>query len=222
MNSPKIRRWPRHGKTQVDILTHIPRTWAQIAGASLSALSTNSQSECDHLPYEGQVVRCEGWGWCVARAWATVQSGILRPLCFAVHQAPHNCNVIQRVGKHISSLAPNGSSNEPSNDTCLPVHSKFEASALPFPNTNCSRLELAIACRDATGDDWRPCWVFRPAIFGMMPFNVASHLCCYFGVHRFFGSWESRTSQFKTCATYPQRCHKQLLEACPPGPTQQC
>ena len=26
------------------------------------------------------------------------------------------CNVIQRVGKHISSLAPNASSNEPSNE----------------------------------------------------------------------------------------------------------
>ena len=37
------------------------------------------------------------------------------------------------VGKHIFSLAPNASSNEPSNDTSIPVHSKFEASALPFP-----------------------------------------------------------------------------------------
>ena len=34
---------------------------------------------------------------------------------------------------------------------------------------------------------------FRPAIFCM---NVASHLCCYFGVFRFFGSpGRSRTSQ---------------------------
>ena len=33
-------------------------------------------------------------------------------------------------------------SNEPSNDTSIPVHSKSEASALTFPNTNCSRLEL--------------------------------------------------------------------------------
>ena len=28
--------------------------------------------------------------------------------------------------------------------------------------------------------------IFRPAIFCMLPFNVASHLCCYFGVFRFF------------------------------------
>ena len=68
LNSPKIQRCPRHGKPQVDILTHNPRTWARIAGANLSALWTNSQSECDNLPYEGQVVRCEGWRWCVARA----------------------------------------------------------------------------------------------------------------------------------------------------------
>ena len=27
---------------------------------------------------------------------------------------------------------------------------------------------------------------FRPAIFSMLPFNVASHLCCYFGVFAFF------------------------------------
>ena len=53
--------------------------------------------------------------------------------------------ILQRVGKHISSSAPNASSNEPSNDTCIPEHSKFEASDLPFPNTNCSRLELAMA-----------------------------------------------------------------------------
>ena len=33
----------------------------------------------------------------------------------------------------------------PSNETGILVHSKFEESALPFPNTNCSRLELAIA-----------------------------------------------------------------------------
>ena len=55
-----------------------------------------------------------------------MQSGILRPLCYAVYQVPHNCNVAQRVGKHVSSLAPNASSNEPSNDTCILVHSKFE------------------------------------------------------------------------------------------------
>ena len=45
----------------------------------------------------------------------------------------YNCNVLQRVGKPIFSLATNASSNEPSNDTSVPVHSKFEASALPFP-----------------------------------------------------------------------------------------
>ena len=28
--------------------------------------------------------------------------------------------------------------------------------------------------------------IFRPAIFCMLPFNVASHLCCYFGVFAFF------------------------------------
>ena len=27
-----------------------------------------------------------------------MQSGILRPLCNAVYQVPHNCNVVQRVG----------------------------------------------------------------------------------------------------------------------------
>ena len=47
----------------------------------------------------------------------SVQSGILRPLCHAVYQVSHNCNVTQRVGTHISSLAANASSNEPSNDT---------------------------------------------------------------------------------------------------------
>ena len=75
-----------------------------------------------------------------------MQSGILRPLCYAVYQVPHNSNVVQRVGKHISSSAPNASSNEPSNDTGIPVHSKFETLALPLLNTNCSRLEFAIAC----------------------------------------------------------------------------
>ena len=69
-------------------------------------------------------------------------------LCDAIYQVPHNCNVVQRVGKHIFSLAPNASSNELSNDTSIPVHSKFEASALPFPNTNAlgwnwlSRVEM--------------------------------------------------------------------------------
>ena len=37
---------------------------------------------------------------------------------------------------------------------------------------------------------------FRPAIFCMLPFNVASHLCCCFGVFAFFsGPRRSRTSQ---------------------------
>ena len=38
--------------------------------------------------------------------------------------------------------------------------------------------------------------IFRPAIFCMLPFNVASHLCCYFGVFAFFSCpRRSRTSQ---------------------------
>ena len=75
-----------------------------------------------------------------------MQIGILRPLCDAIYQVPHNCNVVQRVGKHIFSFAPNSCSNEPRKDTSIPVHNKFEASSLPFPSTNCSLLELAIAC----------------------------------------------------------------------------
>ena len=69
---------------------------------------------------------------------------MLRPLCDAIYLVPHNCNVVQRVGKHIFSLAPNASSNEPSNDTSIPVHSKFEASALHF------RIQLAL------GWNWLP------------------------------------------------------------------
>ena len=33
-----------------------------------------------------------------------MQSGILRPLCYAVYHVPHNCNVVQRVGV-LSSVA---------------------------------------------------------------------------------------------------------------------
>ena len=56
-------------------------------------------------------MRCQGWGWCVARALATVQSGSLRPLCHAVCQVPHNCNVIQRVGV-FSSVAQHRTSKQ--------------------------------------------------------------------------------------------------------------
>ena len=75
-----------------------------------------------------------------------MQSGMLRPLFDAIYQMPHNCNVVQRAGKHIFSSAPNAGSNVQSNDTHIPVHSKFEALALQFPNINGFRLELAIAC----------------------------------------------------------------------------
>ena len=34
---------------------------------------------------------------------------------------------------------------KPSNDTGIPVDRRFEVPVLPFPNANCSKLELAIA-----------------------------------------------------------------------------
>ena len=43
-------------------------------------------------------------------------------------------------------MALNISFNELSNDTGIVVHCKFDAPALPLPNTNSSRLELAFAC----------------------------------------------------------------------------
>ena len=139
---------------------------------------------------------------------------MLRPLCDAIYQVPHNCNVVQRVGKHIFSLAPNVSSNEPSNDTGILVHSKFEASALPFSEyellsvgigyhvLRCNKGWLAAVLGFLLQDFGRVCAAllkndFSTSFFCMLPFNVASHLCCYFGVFAFFfsGPWRSRTSQ---------------------------
>ena len=45
LNSPQKTPMAQTWKTKVDILTHVPRTWAQIDGASLSALQTNSDTQ---------------------------------------------------------------------------------------------------------------------------------------------------------------------------------
>ena len=50
----------------------------------------------------------------------------LRTHCHAIHQVPHNCNVVQRAGIHVFNLALTATSNEPSNDRSIHLHCTFE------------------------------------------------------------------------------------------------
>ena len=80
----------------------------------------------------------------------------------AVHQVPHNCNVVERVGKHASCQHQ---LQIPMNQATMQVF-LWTASLGSQLCHVCSRLELACSGGDVVGECWQLCFVSRWRISG--------------------------------------------------------